>query len=394
MSEANQTPPPAAPKPRPTRRRGRGEGGVGRRPDGSWYATVSIGTDANGKRLRKYFYGASKSEVTKARAEYTAAHSAGFDPTNETVGVYLRAFLEELKATAKINTYANYEWALVRVSAKLGHVRLSELRSAHLDTFLAELRADQASAYTQNYCLTVFRRALRKALKQDRLPKDPFVGIERPKHQKRAQTVWTEAQVAAFLEANKDSKYYALYFLALRAGLREGELLGLQWHEVDFDAKTVRVDYTLVERNGTIYGRQPAKSAAGHRTVYLSDTAVGVLRAHKADLAATALRGQTALPQWVFPNRDGGPHRKSNFWVAWKAAVEHAGLPYIRPHDMRHTKGTIAVRSGVDPKILQEQLGHADLKMTLGTYYHPNEADHRAAVERMEAALESKEGKK
>ena len=380
-------------------RRGRGEGGVGRRPDGSWYATVSLGTDVDGKRARKYFYGDSKSEVTKARAEWLRAHGEGLDPTNETIAQYLRDFLAEIaphettNPAARVNTYANYEWALKKVTPILGHVRLCDLRSAHIDALVKKLREDGESAYSQNYALTVFKRALRKALKQDRLPKDPFIGIERPKHQKRALTVWDEAQVTRFLEANAADRLYPLWFLALRGGMREGELLGLQWSDVDLDAKEIHVTAQLIERKGVIYGRQPPKSAAGKRTVYLAESVVAALRAQRRQQAEAALASGKSAPAWVFPNREGGPHHKANFWRFWKAAVDRSGLPYIRPHDMRHTKATITVRSGVDPKVLQEQLGHADLKITLGTYYHPNEDQHRAAVERLEGAFERGEGK-
>lgn len=398
-----ETQPPAPPPTKPpAKRRGRGEGGVGRRPDGSWYATVSLGTNPDGSRQRKYFYGASKSEVTKARSEWLVAHGSGFDPTNETVAQYLETFLKEIaphattNPAARVNTYSNYEWAIKKITPILGHVRVSELRAAHIDALLVKMREAKASAYSQNYALTVFKRALRKALKQDRLPKDPFVGIERPKHQKRDLTVWDEAQVARFLEvAEKESdRLYPLWFLALRGGMREGELLGLQWSDVDLEARQINVTAQLIERKGVIYGRQAPKSKAGTRTVYLSESVAGILRAQKARAAAEALASGKSAAPWVFPNRDGGPHHKANFWRFWKAAVTRAGLPYIRPHDMRHTKSTIAIRSGVDPKVLQEQLGHSDLKITLGTYYHPNEAQHRAAVERLESALGHEEGKK
>jgi integrase len=375
---------PPAPKPRgSSKRRGRGEGGIGRRDDGTWYATVSEGVSPDGRRLRKYFYGASKADVRKARDEYLAARAGGFDPTNESLGSYLTEWLRELEATAKVNTYGNYEWAVkTYLVPKLGSVRLAELKAGHLDGYLAALRADGKSAYTANYTLTVLKRALRKALKQDRLPKDPFVGLERPRHEKKAQNPWSVGELNVFLAANAEERLYPLYVLALTHGMRQGELLGLQWHEVDLDAKTVRVEYQLIERGGVLYGRQPPKSKAGRRTVHLSKTAAEALRALRARVSAEAMRDGKRPSEWVFATGEGGPYRKANLHVAFKAAIRRAGVKEIRFHDLRHTKATLALARGGDIKQLQEEIGHSDIKVTLGTYYHPDVGVHRAAADR------------
>lgn len=368
-------------------RRGRGEGGVGRRPDGKWYATASCGVDADGRRLRKYFYGDSKTEVTKARNAWLKNQEAGFNPSSETLAQYLDAWLAELRPTARVNTYANYEWAVVKtLRPYLGAVKLGALQPAHLDRFIKDAAAAGKSPNAINYALTVLKRALRKAYQQSRLVRDPFLGLERPKHTKRAITTWSAEEAGRFLAANTTDDRYPLWVLALYTGMREGELLGLQWHEVDLKTATVRITEQLIERKGVIYGRAPVKTVKGRRTIALPAPAVDALK--KAYAAATsapagtvALHGPTV--PWVFPNERGGPHHKANIHRHFKAAVRRAGVPEIRIHDLRHTSATltIAALGKAGATVVQERLGHSDLRITLGTYVHPDADTHRAAAE-------------
>lgn len=160
------------------------------------------------------------------------------------------------------------------------------------------------------------------------------------------------------------------------AGLRQGELFGLEWADVDLEGKALSVRRTLVELAGKFTTGEP-KSAKGRRLVQLPEFAVAALWRHKARMLAEGLAGD----QRVFSDEDGQPLRRDRIRShSLHPLLKRAGLPMIRFHDLRHTAATLLLSEGVHPKIVQERLGHSTIGLTLDTYSHvlPN-MQHEAA---------------
>ena len=154
--------------------------------------------------------------------------------------------------------------------------------------------------------------------------------------------------------------------LAVTAGMRPGELLGLQWSDVDLKGKAVMVQHSLQELNGQLKLAEP-KTARGRRRIDLPQMAIDALVRHRARLLKEGLAGVA----WVFPNASGGPWRRSHFhFNEYKPLLMRANLPDIRFHDLRHTSATLLLSQGVHPKVVQERLGHSQISVTLDTYSH------------------------
>ena len=176
--------------------------------------------------------------------------------------------------------------------------------------------------------------------------------------------------------------------MAVTAGLRRGELQGLRWDDLDLEAGTLQVRRTLSEPKGGYIFEAP-KSGKG-RNIRLTNRATAALREHrKRQLEERMERG--ALWQdhgLVFPSTVGTPLLGGNLNRAFKATLQRADLPKsTRFHDLRHTCATLLLRQGVNPKYVQELLGHADISLTLNVYSHvlPDMGD--AAAGAMDAAL-------
>jgi integrase len=184
----------------------------------------------------------------------------------------------------------------------------------------------------------------------------------------------------------------ALYVLAIHAGLRQGELLGLKWDDVDLDDGSLQVRRTLsITKNGPVF--TSPKTTGSRRSVKLTNNATEALKSHlKRQLAEIDRVGSLWSPGdadgLIFASETGEPlDRRAVTKLKFKPLLKQAGLPEIRFHDLRHTCATLLLTRNVNPKIVSEMLGHSTIAITLDTYSHvlPNMRDQAAAA--MEEAL-------
>jgi integrase len=182
----------------------------------------------------------------------------------------------------------------------------------------------------------------------------------------------SEEQAKIFLTAAKGNALEALYIIAITTGMRQGELLGLRWEDLDLDAGTLKVRRTVY--NGQI---QAPKTAKSKRNITLAKDAILALRNHKK------------VGEWVFSTSTGNTITCQNLnHRSFKPLLEKAGLPNIRFHDLRHTCATLLLTKGVHPKIVQEMLGHSTISITLDTYSHVLPNMQGEAVRAMEEIFE------
>jgi integrase len=189
-------------------------------------------------------------------------------------------------------------------------------------------------------------------------------------------------QVNVLLTAALEDRFHALYVLAVTTGLRQGELLGLQWEDVDLASAVLHIRRALQEVAGRLWLDEP-KTAKARRTVDLPAVAVAALREHGDRMLAEA-----HLREFVFCDSQGGPVRKSNLIRrSFLPLLKRAGLPRIRFHDLRHTAATLLLLQGVHPKVVQERLGHSQISITLDTYSHVLPSMGREAAAKLDALL-------
>jgi len=190
----------------------------------------------------------------------------------------------------------------------------------------------------------------------------------------------TQDQMRTLLDTARGDNLYALYVLAITTGMRQGELIGLMWKDVDLDAATLRVNRSVYE--GVT---NPPKTSAGRRTIRLSKLAQSALKQHRIDAATRSER----ISEWVFPNANGTPIGHQNLHNrSWKPLLKRAGLPHsTRFHDLRHSCISLLLAKGVPVKVVAEMAGHADISVTLSVYGHVLPNMQGAAADGMDAAL-------
>lgn len=299
---------------------------------------------------------------------------------------YADAWLSRRKPEISSNTYRQYE-SNMRLRLKphfSGPLKL--LSTADVSDFLAEFktarekpRAGETGATTLRQCLALLKQILADAVAEGLIEKIPFPTVGRRRVKVRVERkemhVLDAAQQRAVLNACTGDRLRALWMLALATGMREGELLGLRWAHI-------QDDHIVVQRRLDARTREGAqtKSRAGVRRVEIDPATMAQIHAHR-DCMAREGHG-TGLRDLVFQNEVGRPISASNLIKrVFKPLLTRAGLPtVVRIHDLRHSHATLLLSSGVNPKVVQERLGHESVRTTLDLYGHVLPTSQREAA--------------
>ena len=373
-----------------SRKRGNGEGSISRRKGGGWMAQYTLYT-ADGRK-RKTLYGKTRAEVAAKLAKSLSDREGGinFDVGNLTVENYLNRWLtDSVKDTVRQRTWERYEQiARVHIKPALGRLKLKALTPTHARSLYREKLDTGLAPRTVQYIHTTLHKALKDAVADGLVPRNVTEGIKAPRPKKKEVNALSADQASAFLSTARGDRFEALYVVAVHCGLREGELLGLRWADVDLDGGTLAVRRTLSEtKTGHIF--ETPKNGKG-RNVRLTGGAVKALKHHRATQNEYRIKvGSLWQDQGlVFPSHKGTTMNAKNLTArSFKPLLQRAGLPNIRLHDLRHTCATLLLAKGVHPKFVQELLGHATISITLDTYSHVLPGMGNQTVAAMEEAL-------
>ena len=375
-----------------SRRRTSGEGGLYRRADGMWAASVEL-PKVDGKRRRKVVYAADRAGVQAKVRELQDRLHKGLPPldSQRTVGDFLTYWVSELlPGTVSDSTLQGYAHIVRRdLNPYLGHLVLSRLGPEQVFAMQQQLKARGLSPRTITYARAVLRRALRTAERWDLVHRNAAALVDPPRAQKREPEHLSQAQVATLLAAARDDPCGALYVMAVTTGMRQGELLALQWNEVDFESAVVHVRATLVRIKGRGMVRGAPKTASSRRSVPLPPMTVAHLRRHRTAQRQAHLAAGVgwAEDDFVFTSRRGAPLDPSNLTGEWHAFTEAAGLGRVRFHALRHTAATVLLTAGVPLAVISKTLGHSGLAITADIYATVVPQLQRDAADAMQQAL-------
>lgn len=355
---------------KPAKRRGNGEGSIyKRKSDGKWVGDFTVGWRGL-KRIRKVVLGDTRQEVRDKIAALQTSKAAGTlaDSGGITVTQYLDHWLENIARPAiRATSYVSYKGIVGKhLKPHLGRHRLDKLSPVHIQTMQGDLERDGKKPRLRQLIHATLRRALNVALKQGLITRNVCDLVDSPKVEKITMKTMTAEQAQTLLKETEGTPEHALFVLAISCGLRQGELFGLHWEDIDLDSGRLSVRRTLIECSG-VFQLGPPKSRSSIRSLRLPEIAVAALQDHRAIQADANL----AENEFVFSDSEGGPLRKSNFTKrVYKPLLERTGLQGFRFHDLRHTSATLLLARGVHPKIVQSRLGHSQISLTLDTYSH------------------------
>lgn len=357
-----------------------------RRRDGVWAGSVTVGYDERGTRKRRTVYGANKCDVLEKLARLRADGLAGIlgDPQRLTVTTFLHRWLEDVvRPSVRATVHRRYtEIVRLRLVPQIGGIALSRLTPVHVQSLLTSLEGKGVSPRGRQMAYDRLHRALGQAVQWGLVPRNVCDAVTRPRAPRPTMRVLTPEQVNVLLTAACEDRFHALYVLAITRGLRQGELLGLQWGDIDLTREVLHVSHALHELAGRLWLDEP-KTVKARRTVDLPAIAVTALREHRERMLV-----EGRVYEFVFCDTQGGPVRKSNLVRrSFLPLLKRAGLPRIRFHDLRHTAATLLLLQGVHPKVVQERLGHSQISITLDTYSHVLPSMGREAAAKLDTLL-------
>lgn len=203
----------------------------------------------------------------------------------------------------------------------------------------------------------------------------------------------TVEQVQRFFAVIRGHKWEALFTLALATGMRQGELLGLKWHDINFVTGTLQVCRILTripsETSGKVFIEADPKTQKSRRSITLAHFALEVLQQHRLRQGEINIKAGLYWEKhdYVLCTLNGTHLRPSHVIDEFKKLLKQANLPAVRFHDLRHSAATLLLSLVVHPKVVQEMLGHTQMSMTMDIYSHVLPTMQQDAVSRLNTLI-------
>lgn len=337
--------------------RARGEGSIYKRKDGLWVAESMAGAK------KKYLYARTKKAALEKKRDYERKVNQPVQESQREIaaGVFFQEWLSSIEGAVKDRTYERYE-VVVRVHlCALNGRPLSEVSAMDLQRLYKQKSSTLAPRSVQIIHETL-HNALGQAVRWGLINKNPAEYVTRPRPQPKDLRTLSAQEVHQLLKLVSGHRFEPVYVLAVTTGMRQGEILGLKWEDVELDSEILRVRRTLWK------GMTSApKTKNSIRAIALSSHAARCLRGYRAKCEA----GEVPFSEWVISSRNGTPMTRHNLVNrSWYPLLEEMGLDRMPFHNLRHTCATLLLASNVHPKMVQSLLGHSSIEITLNTYSH------------------------
>ncbi|MGW1157845.1 tyrosine-type recombinase/integrase [Streptomyces sp. NPDC002513] len=407
------------------RTRANGDGTVYQRKDRRWEAAGYVLAPGN-TRKRVHVYGSTRTEALAKLTEKIAASNRGIPAVaaQGSLTAFLTYWLEnvavhQLRETTHTRYNAVVEQYLI---PGLGRKKLAKLSAKDVRTWLNTLRTvcqccargtdarrdpntqasrrprccalgqccrKRLSPLTLAYIHSVLKSALEHAVREEEISRNVARNVRTGTPRPRRFNPLTADEARQFLAAAHGHRLAALFELALRTGLRKGELLGLHWEDLDLNSGTASIRRTLQRTHSSGLATLPTKTISSERRIALPASCVTSLRAHRA---RQAQEKEEAGSRWqdsshVFTRPDGHPIEPATLTRHFNALLREARLRPIRFHDLRHSTATLLLEQGVELVVIKELLGHAHIGVTATVYAHVRLRLQRQAIDLLGHAL-------
>lgn len=401
-------------------KRGNGEGSI--YPYRNGFAAYAWVTKPDGKRARKYVYGKTRDEVhDKWIKLHTAAKQGPVVTRHRTLAAFLTYWLDSIvKPNLAPLSYVSYEgYVRLYIAPHLGVKRLDKLSVRDVREWLTKLGTtcqccaqgkdtkrpegrqrccavgECCEAYPSRRVIQGSRDALRAALThavtEEEIGKNVASLVKVPKPRRRRIKPWSVAEAGRFLAdaAARDDNLFAAWVLVLTLGLRRGEVLGLTWNSIDFEAGELYVDHQIQRAGRQILHRE-TKTEDSDDFLPLPALCLKALRMRRAQ----QLGDQKAAGQlWqdvhglVFTTKYGTPIEPGNLTRMFALRARRGGLRVIPLRNTRHTCSSLLVALKVHPKVAQRILRHSQIAMTMEVYAEASEEEVRSAIGKLSDAM-------
>jgi len=351
-----------------------------------WVAEVTL----NGRRITKYANSQRECRDWIHEMRIKIGKGLTFTGTQVTLEKFAKTWLAGKELSLRSGTIDQYRQIVEQhILPTIGKMRLQDISPAHLKhLYLAKKEAGEG-ARTVQMIHAVMYNMLKRAMKEGVLGRNPADAVERPKVEETERRILSEEQARQLVIATMDKRLGTLIYLALITSMREGELLGLKWSDLDWKKGQLHVQRQVQRITGEGLVFVPPKTKAGQRKIKLGQGALERLAAHRSEqeLLKAAQRERWEENDLIFPNNLGRPMGCENMISEFKQLLAENGLPKIRFHDLRHTSISFLLDSGTPVNTVQKRAGHSKASVTTDTYGHSLARAEEEAAERIEEMI-------
>jgi integrase len=387
------------------RKRANGTGSISKRKDGLYVGRVTVGwevVDGRRKQLRRAVYGRTIAEVQAKLIEVQAQHQAGTLAASRgrsiTLNQYAARWLAGLEDHIKPRTHADYGSVLrVWVLPRIGSRPLNRLERKDVNEVTRAMKQAGLGPRRINYCRSLLRALLREAQREELIGRNVAELVRPLPEPGKAPTVLKPEQVAPLLAVAQRHRDGPAWIVALSLGLRQSELLGLTWSDVDWERGRLHVERTVQYTKATGWLVQGTKTEPSRRTPHLPEIAIEALKRQRKRQAAERLRAETWPDSLsgllgvdldlVFRKPDGRPESRYDLSRRFREQVDALGLKGLEFRTLRHSAASLLRRGGVEMFEISRQLGHSKIGTTSDIYTELFEQQERKVAEAMDRAL-------
>lgn len=315
-----------------------------------------------------------------------------------TVADVVDIWYQTKRGTIQPNSANGYESVIrLHLLPALGAIPVLALTHDDVQRQVNRWRDAEMGAQLIHRCMLVLRASLARQVKTGKLPFNVAIDIEKPSVRKRrALTIWTPNQMAAFLEAVQSNVLFPFWHLTLLEGMRRSEALGLRWSDVRWSADetvaTAHIVQTVIpdhQHGGKALIQARTKTSTSARSVVLTAGTIAALKVHRdrQRFQKEALADVWGAHDLIVTNAIGGVVNPSVVKTNRVRLMEAAGVPQVTTHDLRHIAATVMLTAGTAPVIVSQKIGHASVATTADIYGHVMPSDQSSANEAMAAYL-------
>lgn len=355
-----------------------------------WMAQISL---PSGKRRSKS--GKTQKEVRDWLIKQRNQIKEGVYVENEniTVAEFFDRYMKDVAAHKLRPTTIQAHSSIIRLHIKpeIGHIKLVKLRPDHVQNLYSRKLESGLSRRMVQYIHSVIHVVLKQAFRWGMVPRNVSDLVTAPTPRRKTFETYSPEQIKAYLTAVEGHRWENIYILASATGMRESELLGLRWQDVDLEKGMIQVRQIVVYIVGQGLQFSQPKSEKSIRPITLPEYAVIALRDQKE--RQTNLK-KSMGQKWqeyglVFTTNIGTPISPRNLIRHFKQVIKENDMPDVRFHDFsRHTHATLLLSAGIHPKVVQERLGHSQISLTLDTYSHVIPSLQEEAAEKLQDLMQ------
>jgi len=344
------------------RRRSNGEGTI-YQVDGKWIAQISYYKDGKLKRPKRTCLKHADA-VAKLEELRREAQQLDMDEQHHTVESYLTDFLRDIESGDHAKkTFKSYD-SVIRphIIPQIGRVKLNKLKPAKVRAMLTSLREGGVGSRQVQLAYVVLNIAMTRAVNDEIITRNPCGPVSKPAHKKRDVVPFTAEERKAIFEQAKDSFHLPMYKFLLSTGLRSSEAFGIEWDDIDYDLKIIRVERQYI--NGEV---AKLKTKGSNRILDLTPGIEKLLIDQRKKLREKGFEDN----HFIFCGVRGGRINSDKHGTKyWNAILRKAGVRVRGLHHLRHTFASELLAAGADLLVVSQLLGHASPTMTLEIYAH------------------------